>query len=258
MIKVFKFKVLILGLLTIVCVSAQSKKGYKLVWQDNFRAKQIDTTAWTHEVSKPGWVNNELQYYTNGKNTQIKRGKLLITARYSNNEYSSSRLITRDKKIFTNGIVEVRAKLPKGSGTWPAIWMLGNNIDNVGWPACGEIDIMEHVGRVPGLIHSSVHNTSGYGATPYTSKLNIDHPYDKFHMFAMEWTAELITFYVDGRQVYQYEPENKSEDNWPFDKPAYLILNVAIGGTWGGEVDNSIFPTTMTVDYVRVYQKAGL
>ena len=256
--KIYKYTMLFFCLMIIVCVSAQSKKGYKLVWQDNFRKSQLDTTAWTHEVSKPGWVNNELQHYTNGDNTQIKRGKLLITARYLNNEYSSSRLITRDKKIFSSGIVEVRAKLPEGKGTWPAIWMLGNNIDDVGWPACGELDIMEHVGRVPGLIHSSIHNTSGYGATPYSNQLTIDRPSDKFHIFAMEWTPEFIAFYVDGRQVYQYKPDNKNEENWPFNKPAYLILNVAIGGTWGGEVDNSIFPATMTVDYVRVYQKNEL
>lgn len=253
--KSLKFTIIIFTLLLASYNSAQSKKGYKLVWQDNFCGKQIDTTAWTHEVSNPGWVNNELQYYTNGKNSRVQRGKLLITARYENNEYSSSRLITRDKKIFNSGIVEVKAKLPKGNGTWPAIWMLGNNIDEVNWPACGELDIMEHVGRVPGLIHSSIHNNSGYGATPYSGKLNIDQPYSKFHVYGMKWDNDSITFYVDGRKIYNYNPQPKDSNNWPFDKPAYLILNIAIGGTWGGEVDNSIFPTTMTIDYVRVYQK---
>ncbi len=252
-----KTKIIFIFLLAFITVNliSQSKKGYKLVWQDNFSAKAIDTTAWTHEAAKPGWVNNEKQRYTNGENTKIEKGKLMITARYENNEYTSSRLITRDKKIFTYGIVEIKAKLPSGKGTWPALWMLGNNIKQVSWPTCGEIDIMEHVGRVPGVVHSSIHNKSGYGATPYSGKLTIDNPYNKFHIFAMEWTPEFITFYVDGRTVYHYQPENKNPENWPFDKPAYLIFNIAIGGNWGGEIDNSIFPTTMTVDWVKVYQK---
>lgn len=253
--KLLKLTAIIASLLLSNYNFSQSKKGYELVWQDNFCGKQLDTTAWTHEEAKPGWVNNELQRYTNGNNTRIHKGKLLITARYENNEYTSSRLITRDKKIFSSGIVEVKAKLPQGNGTWPAIWMLGNNIDDVNWPACGELDIMEHVGRVPGLVHSSVHNTSGYGATPYSNKLTIEQPYTKFHIYGLEWNKDSITFYVDGREVYKYNPQTKNNENWPFDKPAYLILNIAIGGTWGGEVDNSIFPTTMTIDYVRVYQK---
>lgn len=234
---------------------SQSKKGYKLVWQDNFRGQTIDSTNWTHEVAPPGWVNNELQRYTNGENAKIRNGKLIITAKNENNEYTSSRLITRDKRIFTYGIIEIKAKLPKGKGTWPALWMLGNNIDKVNWPACGELDIMEHVGNEPGVVHSSIHNSSGYAATPYSGKLNIEQPFDKFHIYAMEWTEDFICFYLDGKLVYRYQPEFKNDANWPFDKPAYFIFNIAIGGTWGGEVDNSIFPTIMTVDWVRVYQR---
>jgi len=250
-------KIIIVSMAVLISsfVLSQSKKGYKLVWQDNFYGKTIDTTAWTHQVAKPGWVNNELQRYTNGENSEIKNGKLFITARNENNEYTSSRLITKDKRIFTYGIVEIKAKLPKGNGTWPALWMLGNNIDQVGWPACGELDIMEHVGRETGVVHTSIHNSSGYGATPYTSKITIKKPYDRFHIYAMEWTERYITFYVDGRAVYNYKPEELNAATWPFDKPAYIIFNIAIGGTWGGKVDNSIFPTTMTIDWVKLYQK---
>lgn len=243
--------------LTIISVNlvSQSTNGYKLVWQDNFNKAVIDTTFWTHEVAKPGWVNNEKQRYTNGENAILEKGKLSIIARHDNKEYTSARLITRDKKIFTYGIVKIKAKLPQGKGTWPALWMLGNNIKQVSWPMCGEMDIMEHVGKNPGVVHSSIHNKSGYGATPYSGKVTIEEPYSKFHIYSMEWTKDFITFYVDGRKVYHYQPENKNPENWPFDKPAYLIFNIAIGGDWGGEIDNSIFPTTMTVDWVKVYQK---
>lgn len=241
--------------ITVLNLFSQVKKGYKLVWQDNFNGNAIDTTVWTHEVAKPGWVNNEKQRYTNGENTKVAHGKLQITARYENGEYTSSRLITQNKKIFTYGIVEIKAKLPHGKGTWPALWLLGNNIKQVGWPMCGEMDIMEHVGKDSGVVHSSIHNKSGYGSTPYTGKVTINNPYENFHIFAMKWTPDDITFYVDEREVYHYQPENKTPENWPFDKPAYLIFNIAVGGHWGGEIDNTIFPTTMTIDWVKVYQK---
>lgn len=250
-----KAKLVIILMFVSLNLFSQSKKGYSLVWQDNFNGKTIDSTSWTHEVAKPGWVNNEKQRYTNGENTKLVHGKLLISALFQNNEYTSTRLITRDKQIFTYGIIEIKAKLPQGKGTWPALWMLGNNIHQVRWPMCGELDIMEHVGRVPGVVHSSIHNKSGYGATPYTGKLQIDNPYKKFHIYSMEWTPDYITFFVDKRKVFHYQPEIKTPENWPFDKPAYLIFNIAIGGDWGGEIDNSIFPTTMTIDWVKVYQK---
>jgi len=242
-------------LILISTTNIQARKGYKLVWQDNFSSRQIDTTYWTHEVAAPGWVNNELQRYTNGENAVQKDGKLILTARYQNGEYTSARMITENKRIFTYGYVEIKAKLPAGKGTWPALWMLGNNIDQVGWPACGELDIMEHVGNNPGVVLTSIHNLSGYGATPYTSTINIERPYDKYHIYAMEWTPDYITFFVDGKKVYHYQPEPKNAKNWPFDKPAYFIFNVAIGGNLGGQVDNSIFPTTMTIDWIKFYQK---
>jgi beta-glucanase (GH16 family) len=150
----------------------------------------------------------------------------------------------------------MRAKLPAGVGTWPALWMLGADIKVVGWPACGELDIMEHVGKKPGYIHSSIHNPSGYGATPYTGIVEIQDPYTQFHIYSMKWTKDFITFYVDGKKVYHYQPKDKNIKNWPFDKPFFLIFNIAIGGNMGGpKVDNQCFPTDMVVDWVKVYQK---
>ncbi|MHB9054941.1 MAG: family 16 glycosylhydrolase [Paludibacteraceae bacterium] len=233
-----------------------SKKNYNLVWKENFNGNKLDSSVWTNEQAKPGWVNNELQHYTNGENAEIKNGILRITARYENNEYTSARLITRDKKIFTYGIMEIKAKLPKGVGTWPAIWMLGNNINQVSWPACGELDIMEHVGKHPNFIHTTIHNPSGYGATPYTDIVEINDPFNTWHIYGMEWTKDFITFFVDGIAVYHYEPIEKNEKNWPFYLPAYFILNIAIGGNWGGPVvDDSIFPVAMDIDWIKVYEK---
>ncbi|GET29860.1 family 16 glycosylhydrolase [Prolixibacter sp. SD074] len=235
---------------------SQSTEGYKLGWQDNFDGNSLDTTSWNNRVMKPGTVNNELQRYTDGKNVEVKDGKLFIEARHENNEYTSGRINTKGKHTFTYGIVKMRAKLPAGVGTWPALWMLGADIKVVGWPACGELDIMEHVGKKPGYIHSSIHNPSGYGATPYTGIVEIQDPYTQFHIYSMEWTKDFITFYVDGKKVYHYQPKDKNIKNWPFDKPFFLIFNIAIGGNMGGpKVDNQCFPTDMVVDWVKVYQK---
>lgn len=234
---------------------SQSKKGYSLVWEDNFNGTSLDTASWSHETAQPGWVNNELQRYTN-ENIAFSDGKLQVVAKKENNEITSARLITKGKRTFTYGLFEINAKIPQGTGTWPALWMLGQNIDEVGWPACGELDIMEHVGKHPRFIHSTVHNPSGYGATPYTGILEIEDPFNTYHVYGMEWTSDFVDFFIDGKLVYHYKPEAKNNDTWPFDKPCFLIFNVAIGGTWGGpDVDENIFPAVMTVDWVKVYQK---
>jgi beta-glucanase (GH16 family) len=234
---------------------SQSKDGYALVWEDNFNGTSPDTTSWNHETANPGWVNNELQRYTRGENVELAHGNLLITAKKENNEYTSGRINTKGKRIFTYGLIEIKAKIPQGTGTWPALWMLGQNIDQAGWPACGELDIMEHVGKHPDFIHCSIHNTSGHGDTPYTGILEIKDPFGTFHIYGMEWTREFISFFIDGKLVYHYQPEVKNQDNWPFDKPCFLIFNVAIGGDWGGPVvDDKMFPAVMDVDWVKVYQ----
>lgn len=240
---------------TAAFVCASPPKNYRLVWADEFSESRIDTTVWTFEVGDHGWGNNELQYYTPGENAAVKDGKLILTARKEASRYTSARMISRSKKTFTYGYIEVRAKLPQGTGTWPAIWMLGEHIGEAGWPSCGELDIMEHVGKEPRQIHCSVHNTSGHGATPYTGIVQVADPFHKFHLYAMDWNQSRIRFLVDGKLVYEYAPQTKNDDNWPFDKPMFLIFNLAVGGNWGGpHIDDNCFPQSLTIDYVRVYQ----
>lgn len=233
-----------------------SKKDYQLVWEENFDDNVLNFHNWTNEVAEPGWVNNEKQRYTNGENVSINQGILSLTAKKENNEITSARIITQNKKTFTYGFFEIKAKIPKGVGTWPAIWMLGNNINEVDWPACGEMDIMEHVGKHTNFIHSTIHNSSGFGNTPYSDTVEINDPFNTFHLYQMEWTKDYITFFVDNIEVYHYEPQEKTNENWPFNNPAFMILNVAIGGDWGGPtIDETIFPCSMQIDWVKVYQK---
>ena len=239
-------------------------KGKKLVWADEFNTNGLpDTSTWGYAVGGKGYGNNELQYYTEAdtNNIFIKDGKLFIKALKQpkdKNAYTSARLTSSEKKSFTYGRIEVRAKLPKGRGTWPAIWILGEDRAKVGWPACGEIDIMEHVGYDPGVINGTIHSTA-YNHMKNTQKgksIVIENVFDQFHNYAIEWTQEKIDFYVDDQLYNTIINEHKTTAEWPFDKPFYLILNVAVGGNWGGQkgVDDSVFPATMEVDYVRVYQ----
>ncbi len=235
----------------------------QLVWSDEFNSSTINTNNWTFETGSGGWGNNELQNYTSGDNAHIEDGVLVITARKVNDNkeagsYTSSRMISWGKQEFTYGRMEIRAKLPAGTGVWPAIWMLGANLSSAGWPACGEIDIMEYVGYNPNIVHSSLHTTSSSGATINTSTLTVTNCEEEFNVYGMLWTEDSISFYVNDQDnpFYTYAPSVKTDDNWPFDKPQFFILNVAVGGTWGGlqGIDNTIFPQTMEIDYVRVYQ----
>lgn len=239
--------------------------GYQLVWSDEFNNDGLpDSTKWNYEAGGHGWGNHELEYYTSNDsaNAIVKKGKLNITARKEvkeNRSYTSARLVTKNKAAFKYGKIEVRAKLPEGRGTWPAIWMLGTNVDKAGWPACGEIDIMEHVGYEKDTIRGTVH-TEAYNHVKGTQKgrgVFIKDPYHSFHDYAIEWTPEKIEFILDGQTYYQFANEHVTAKEWPFDQPFYLILNLAIGGDWGGKmgVDDTIFPATMQVDYVRVFQK---
>ncbi|MFZ1751316.1 MAG: family 16 glycosylhydrolase [Saprospiraceae bacterium] len=239
-------------------------QGWKLVWNDEFFIKGLpDTTKWSFESGGHGWGNNELQYYTDldTNNAIVGNGHLNIIARKElkeNKKYTSARLITKDKAEFKYGKIEVRAKLPEGKGTWPAIWMLGKNRKEAGWPLCGEIDIMEHVGFDSDSIHGTIH-TATYNHMKKTQKgkaIYISNPYNSFHLYSLEWTPEKIDFMVDGIVYNHVKNEHLSENEWPFDQPFYLIMNLAIGGNWGGRkgIDDSIFPVTMVIDYVRVYQ----
>ncbi len=236
----------------------------ELVWEDNFDGTEINTENWSFETGSGGWGNNELQNYTNGDNATVQDGILTIIAKKVNDEqvagsYTSSRIITSGKKEFTYGRMEIRAKLPSGRGIWPAIWMLGSNVGSAGWPACGEIDIMEYVGFDPDTVYSTVHCPAGYGGNGSGNNKPLETAEEEFHVYGLFWTEKELIFYTDSLEniTYRYAPANKTEENWPFDKPQFFIMNVAVGGNWGGSqgIDNSIFPQTMQVDYVRVYQE---
>ncbi len=243
-------------------VRAQSSR--KLVWSDEFDKPGLpNPKIWSYEK---GYIRNkESQYYTEEaiKNAEVKDGHLVITSHYDSTKehpYTSASLVTKGKKDVLYGRVEVRAKLPIGRGTWPAIWLLGTSYKtSMGWPECGELDIMEHVGFDSLRIHANIH-TKAYNHVKKTNKGNsivIETPYDDFHVYAMEWKKNKIDFFVDDVKYFTYEKEeNATHDEWPFGNPHYLILNLAIGGAWGGQqgIDNRKFPHEFLIDYVRVYK----
>ncbi|MDR6785376.1 glycoside hydrolase family 16 protein [Pedobacter africanus] len=239
-------------------------KSYTLVWADEFNYNGLpDSAKWGYDVGGDGWGNNELQYYTRAdtSNAVVRDGKLFIIARkeaVGGKMFSSARLVTRDKAEWAYGKIEINAKLPAGRGLWPAAWMLGANIKDAGWPACGEIDIMEHVGYNRDSIFGTVH-TAAYNHIKGTQKgvtAKIKDPYNSFHTYSIEWTPEKIDFMLDHKVYYSVSNENKTKAEWPFDDPFYLLLNIAVGGNLGGMkgVDEQVFPAVMEVDYVRVYK----
>lgn len=252
---------------------------WKLVWSDEFNSPGLpDSSKWNYEE---GFIrNNEAQYYTRGRseNARVENGMLVIEGRkerfqnpkYDSQaqgrrrnvefaDYTSASLTTRGKASWTYGRIEVRAKLPGGRGTWPAIWTLGTN--NVGWPACGEVDIMEFVGFEPGIVHANIH-TRKYNHVQKTGKgsqITVPDASEAFHVYALEWDATHMDFFVDDKKYFTYTNEGSGTDAWPYDKDQYLILNLAIGGAWGGAkgIDEACFPQRYLIDYVRVYQKKG-
>ncbi len=237
-------------------------KRRELAWSDEFMYSGLpDSTIWTYDVGGHGWGNQELQYYTDAdsKNVNVSNGTLKITARktpFEDKDYTSARLITRGLKDVHHGRVDVRAKLPQGRGIWPAIWTLGQNRKEAGWPACGEIDIMEHVGYDADTIHASTHSVehNHIKKTQKTNQVKIEDPYNAYHVYSVEYSPEKMTFLLDDKPYYTIL---RSEcKDWPFDHPHYLILNIAVGGFWGAAkgMDDSIWPQTMEVDYVRVWK----
>lgn len=236
---------------------------WKLVWSDEFEAEGLpDPKKWSYEV---GFIRNrEAQYYTKERkeNARVEDGVLVIESRkekVEKGEYTSASLHTKGKGEWRHVRVEVRAKLPTGRGMWPAIWMLGTNIGEVGWPRCGEIDIMENVGFDPDTIHANIH-TQAYNHVKRTAKgsrIKVEKPYEGFHVYAVEWFEERMDFYVDGKKYFTFENEGNGDATWPFGEPHYLILNAAIGGAWGGQkgIDDGIFPQKYLIDYVRVYER---
>ena len=233
----------------------------KLVWSDEFDVDgQPNPNKWTYNIGNGGngWGNNESQYYTKRpENVTINNGLLKITAKrenYNGHSYTSTRMLTRGLFEFTYGRVVARAKLPLGGGTWPAIWMLGANFSTVGWPACGEIDIMEHVGNNQGKIHGSIHNNSSYGATVNTGTKYVSDVSSEFHLYSVNWTEEEISFFIDDNLFYTYRPNVQNDATWPFDKDHFIILNLAMGGTFGGAIDPEFSESSLEIDYIRVYQ----
>ncbi len=250
-----------------------SGNDWKLVWSDEFNGRNgsgVDTTKWVSEIGGGKWGNQELEYYTNRlQNAYMQDGNLVIKSqqeKYTGADgvtwnYTSARLKTLGKFVQTYGRFEARMKIPYGQGLWPAFWMLGDDIDRVDWPTCGEIDIMENIGKEPSTIYGSIHGPG------YTGAIGIGAPYrlpgrqrfsDDFHVFAVEWEPDTIRFYVD-KDLYatRTRAELKPGWKWVFDHPFFLLLNVAVGGDWPGNPDTTtVFPQTMLVDYVRVYKRS--
>lgn len=240
-----------------------SYPGYTLAWNDEFSGTTLDLNNWNQELgNNNGWGNNELEYYTNSpKNTFVSNGNLIIEARkesISGFNYSSGRMTTQNKKTFTFGRIDMRAKLPKGRGVWPALWMLGNNITSVGWPASGEIDIMEYLGHEVNKSYGTLHygsSTATHGSKGNFYVLNSSTFYDQFHVFSMEWKQDQIKLFVDDNLFLQINKSDLGSAPYPFNAPFFFIFNVAVGGNWPGAPDaNTVFPQRMFVDYVRVFQ----
>lgn len=246
-------------------------EGWSLVWNDEFdRDGAPDPTKWSYDVGtgRNGWGNRELQYYTKerSENARVEKGHLIIEARrepFEGSDYTSARLVTKSKGDWTYGRFEIRAKLPLGRGTWPAIWMLPTvwDLGNGMWPDNGEIDIMEHVGYDPGVVHATTHSQKHQWRikSQRTAKRTVPDIGTAFHTYALEWEAEEIRMYIDGQHYFTSRKEGGDWTSWPFYKDFHLLLNLAVGGDWGGSkgVDETIYPRRMEVDFVRVYQKDG-
>jgi beta-glucanase (GH16 family) len=238
-----------------------------LVWSDEFDGTSLSTDNWVFETGGNGWGNNELQNYQAQGNTEVSDGILKITAKKNEDNtiegaFTSARI--NSKKSFKYGRMEIRAKMPehKGNGIWPALWMLGSNIQTVSWPACGEIDMMEYVSFKPNKTHFSIHSTANNhtNGTEITSgAVDLETIEEEFHNFGILWSSKYIKFYVDEVDNIKFtfrKPTVSTVDSWPFSNNFYFLMNIAVGGNWGGleGVDTTIFPATMEVDYIRVYQ----
>jgi beta-glucanase (GH16 family) len=269
--------VLVLLVLAVVYVPSPAKAeppaGYHLVWSDDFSQDPDglpDPAKWGYEE---GFVRNEeAQYYTKARleNARVEHGQLIIEGRkedYSPGEakgagklpahYTSASITTEGKASWLYGRIEVKAQLPAGKGVWPAIWTLGTDIHEVGWPRCGEIDIMEFVGKEPGTIYGTLHYFVDHKHASKQGRLAVEKTNTAFHVYAAEWTPDRIDLFVDGQKYSSLDVNTATNQGQnPFRKPQYLILNLALGGSWGGPIDDSIFPQCMTIAYVRVYQKS--
>ncbi len=277
MVKKFGLLHLLIGMTIANCFALPAQISYrKLAFKDEFNGpagSAIDASKWTAEIGGGGWGNQELEYYTNSTDNAYIDGSgslviksiklappLILTCWYGPCQYTSARLISKGKFDLKYGRFEARIKIPRGQGIWPAFWLLGNNIDTVGWPQSGEIDVMENIGREPSVIHGTMHGPGYSGSIGigglYTPSSNTTFA-DDFHIFAIEWSQNDIRWYVDGvnykTATLQSLPAGSA---WVFDHPFFMLLNSAVGGGWPGSPDNTtVFPQTMLVDYVRVYKR---
>lgn len=261
-----KNTILLLVLLTsfISCKSQQRE----LVWGDEFNYEGApDVAKWGYELGDGcpnvcGWGNNERQYYTsNPENVRVENGKLIIEARKEEGKpysYTSAKVVSTGKGDWKYGYIEIRAKLPHGKGTWPALWMLPTLDRNLDWPMDGEIDIMEHVGYNMGTVYGTIH-TKKYNhriGTQRTDSVKVQDPDKAFHTYAIEWDESHISWYLDDEKYFTAYKNGEGKEGWPFDHEFHLILNVAVGGDWGGKygIDEKIWPQSMEIDYIRVYE----
>jgi beta-glucanase (GH16 family) len=250
------------------------RAGWKLVWSDEFNAPDgspVDTAKWVPESGGNGWGNQELEYYTTRPENALQQGGNLVIKvlqeKYTGadgvtRDYTSARLKTLGKFSQKYGRFEARIKIPQGQGIWPAFWMLGDDIGKVGWPKCGEIDIMENIGKEPATVHGTIHGPGYSGDKGIGSPYNLppDHHFaDDFHVYAVEWGPKAIRFYMDEHLYATRTPTDLPKDTkWVYNHPFFILLNVAVGGGWPGNPDaTTVFPQTMLVDYVRVYRHAG-
>ncbi|MCJ7741929.1 MAG: family 16 glycosylhydrolase [Methanoregula sp.] len=263
-----KYLLIFIFIMLLVACSPQTqtppeweREGWTLIWQDEFDGEAIDPNQWEMEIGGHGWGNNEWQFYTyRPENVRLEDGLLVIEARdekFIRRNYTSGRLKTQGLFTFTYGRVEARMKLPYGQGLWPAFWMLGEDIDYVGWPSSGEIDIMEHIGRQPTHIYGTVHGPgySGAGGVGHFTTFPAGTLSEEFHVYAIEWEPGEIRWYVDDNQFFKLMSDQVPGE-WVYDHPFFILINLAVGGNWPGYPDDStIFPQFLYVDYVRVYQR---
>ena len=259
----------LLGLMTLISALLAAADDWTLVWHDEFDGPTLDTTKWSLLTGGNGWGNNESEYYTvRRENAYVEKGVLVIKAireRYSGPDhvekpYTSARMQTLGKFEQAYGKFEARIQVPAGNGIWPAFWMLGADIKTARWPGCGEIDIMENIGREPNIVHGTLHGPgysgdkgiTGQYALPEGQRLSGD-----FHVYNVEWEPDVIRWYIDSHLYHTVSRADLPPNTrWVFDHPFFLLLNVAVGGNWPGPPDEStVFPQTMLVDYVRVYQR---
>lgn len=254
-----------LGSLLLLAGCAAVGSRETLVFADEFdRDGLLDPSRWDYEEGRIR--NGELQHYTRARtaNARVEKGVLVLEARredFAGAGYTAASVITKGRAEFTHARIEVRAKLPRGRGVWPAIWLLGTDIDTLGWPRCGEIDVMEFVGHEPGVVHANVHSDAmnhmrGNGRG---TRIPLATASDAFHVYGVQWDAQRMVFTVDGRTTFVVDNDGTGPASWPFDRPHYLLLNFAVGGSWGGQqgVDEAVFPQRFEIDWVRVWSRVG-